>query len=272
MRDDDRIRKHTGVRTFSRVSFWASHSNNIMYYSTFCQQTPLKEGKSQMESSVQDNPAAPSPCQYTLKALLNSVLGYSSNTQSAQHFLNRLVSSHAVSTSTAMSGCFQPGQAKSCWVLPPCQGLLYLYLMYRVPHYPGGERELQEGKNKANVGGGWRGEPGISWLVDPVHLPWGGGGGGGGQEVSPILKYSGDSRAQTQFLGGPAARPVTFLELLFPTLPSVADLDPILFWPLDIDPICKLKAALKKTPILRTPLKLPRFFHRTKKSFSAWKM
>jgi hypothetical protein len=33
VREDDRIRKHTGVRTFSRVSFWASHSNNIIYYS-----------------------------------------------------------------------------------------------------------------------------------------------------------------------------------------------------------------------------------------------
>jgi hypothetical protein len=30
---------------------------------------PLKKGNSQMESSVQDNPAAPSPCQYTLKVL-----------------------------------------------------------------------------------------------------------------------------------------------------------------------------------------------------------
>ncbi len=65
-----------------------------------------------MESSVQDNPAAPPPCQYTLKALLNSVLGKQSSTQFAQHFLNRLVWSRPVSTSTAMSDCFQPGQAK----------------------------------------------------------------------------------------------------------------------------------------------------------------
>jgi hypothetical protein len=32
--------------------------------------------------------------------------------QFTQHFFNRLVSSRAVSTSTALSGCFQPGQAK----------------------------------------------------------------------------------------------------------------------------------------------------------------
>jgi hypothetical protein len=64
-----------------------------------------------MESSVQGNPASPSTCQYTLKALLNSVQGKWSNTQFAQHFLN-LVSSCSVSTSTAMSDCFQPGQAK----------------------------------------------------------------------------------------------------------------------------------------------------------------
>jgi hypothetical protein len=32
------------------------------------------------------------------------------------------------------------------------------YVSGTVPHYPGGERRLQEGKNKANVaGGGWRG-------------------------------------------------------------------------------------------------------------------
>jgi hypothetical protein len=57
-----------------------------------------------MDSSVQDNPAAPSPCQYTLKALLNSVLGWYSNTNFTQHFLNRLVSSRAVSTFTDRMG------------------------------------------------------------------------------------------------------------------------------------------------------------------------
>ncbi len=55
VKDDDRIQYHKLVH--------------------LCQQTPLKKGNSQMESPVQDNPAAPPPCQYTLIALLNSVLG-----------------------------------------------------------------------------------------------------------------------------------------------------------------------------------------------------
>ncbi len=75
VKDDDRIRKHTGVRRLSRVSFWGIPFSQYHILVHPCQQTPLKKGNSQMESSVQDNPAAPSPCQYTLKALLNSVLG-----------------------------------------------------------------------------------------------------------------------------------------------------------------------------------------------------
>ncbi len=67
-----------------------------------------------MDSSVQDNhnPAAPSPCQYTLKVLSNSLLGQYSNTHFLKPFLNRHVASRAVSASTGISGCFQPGQAK----------------------------------------------------------------------------------------------------------------------------------------------------------------
>ncbi len=80
-----------------------------------------------MESSVQDNPAAPSQCQYTLKALLNSVIGQQSNSQFTQHFLNRLMSSRTVSTSTAISGCFQPGQAKV--LLGPTPLLLTLTIL-----------------------------------------------------------------------------------------------------------------------------------------------
>jgi hypothetical protein len=53
----------------------ASPSHNMYHILVHpCQQAPLKKGNSQMESSVQDNPAAPPPCQYTLKALLISVL------------------------------------------------------------------------------------------------------------------------------------------------------------------------------------------------------
>jgi hypothetical protein len=50
--------------------------HTIAYTIPPCQQAPIKKGNSQMDSSVQDNPAAPSPCQYTLRALLNSILGY----------------------------------------------------------------------------------------------------------------------------------------------------------------------------------------------------
>ncbi len=73
--DDDRIRKHTGVRRLSRVSFWGIPFSQYQILVHPCQQTPLKKGNPQMESFVQDNPAAPSPCQYTLKVLWNSVLG-----------------------------------------------------------------------------------------------------------------------------------------------------------------------------------------------------
>jgi hypothetical protein len=75
VKDDDRIRKHTGVRRLSRVSFWGIPFSQYHILVHACQQTPIKKGNSQIESSVQDNPAAPPPCQYTLKALLNSVLG-----------------------------------------------------------------------------------------------------------------------------------------------------------------------------------------------------
>ena len=61
-----------------------------------------------MDSAVQDNPAAPSSCQYTL------------------HFLNRLLSSLDVSTSTAMSGCFQPGQAKVVLGPTPLGSTVYI--------------------------------------------------------------------------------------------------------------------------------------------------
>jgi hypothetical protein len=64
--------EHTGVRNIVQ-GFLLAHpihtiSNTIP---PPCQQAPLKKGNSQMDSFVQDNPAAPSPCQYTLlKALL----------------------------------------------------------------------------------------------------------------------------------------------------------------------------------------------------------
>jgi hypothetical protein len=55
--------EHTGVRNIiqARVSFWGI--SFTQYYILFhpCRQVPLKKGNSQMDSSVQDNPAAPSP-------------------------------------------------------------------------------------------------------------------------------------------------------------------------------------------------------------------
>jgi hypothetical protein len=69
VKDDDGIRKHTGVRRLSRVSFWGIPFSQYHILVYPCQQAPLKKGNSQMESSVQDNPAAPPPFQYTLKTL-----------------------------------------------------------------------------------------------------------------------------------------------------------------------------------------------------------
>jgi hypothetical protein len=59
--------------TLSRVSFWGIPFTQY-YIFLPCRQVPLKKGNSQMVNAVQDNPVAPSPCQYTLKGLLNSVL------------------------------------------------------------------------------------------------------------------------------------------------------------------------------------------------------
>jgi hypothetical protein len=47
----------------SRVSFWGIPFTQYHILFLPCRQPPLKKGNSQLESSVQDNPAAPSPCQ-----------------------------------------------------------------------------------------------------------------------------------------------------------------------------------------------------------------
>jgi hypothetical protein len=49
----------------------ASHSHNIIYYSPTADSPPppLKKGNSQVDSSVQDNPAASTPF-YTIKSTL----------------------------------------------------------------------------------------------------------------------------------------------------------------------------------------------------------
>jgi hypothetical protein len=82
-----------------------------------------------MDRCVQDNPAAPSPCHYTLKVLSKSLLVQYSNTHFTKPFLNWHFASRAVSTSTGISGGFQPGQAKV--VLGPTPLLSMLF-------FPGG--------------------------------------------------------------------------------------------------------------------------------------
>ncbi len=50
--------------TLSRVSFWRIPFTHYHILFHPCRQVPLKKGNSQMDSSVQDNPAASSMCQY----------------------------------------------------------------------------------------------------------------------------------------------------------------------------------------------------------------
>jgi hypothetical protein len=80
VRDDDRIRKHTGVRNIVQGVLLGHPIHTKSYTIPPLPEGPLKKGNSKMESSVQDNLTAPSPGQYTLKALLNSVLGGTVNT------------------------------------------------------------------------------------------------------------------------------------------------------------------------------------------------
>jgi hypothetical protein len=64
VKDVDRIESIQVYATLSRVSFWGIPFTQYHILFHLCRQVPLKKGKSQMDSSVQDNPAAPSPCQY----------------------------------------------------------------------------------------------------------------------------------------------------------------------------------------------------------------
>ncbi len=50
--------------TLSRVSFSGIPFTQYRILFHPCRKVPLKKGNFQMDSSVQDNPAAPSPCQY----------------------------------------------------------------------------------------------------------------------------------------------------------------------------------------------------------------
>ncbi len=56
--------EHTGVRNIIQgVLVWGISFTQYHILFHLCRQVPLKKGNSQMYSSVQDNPAAPSPCQ-----------------------------------------------------------------------------------------------------------------------------------------------------------------------------------------------------------------
>ncbi len=101
--------------TLSRVSFWGIPFTQYPILFHHCRQAPLKKGNSHMDSSVHDNPAAPSPCQYTLQALLNSVQGWYTNTNFTQHFLNRLDSSRACPFSLQYQAASSQARLKSCW-------------------------------------------------------------------------------------------------------------------------------------------------------------
>jgi hypothetical protein len=100
VKDVDRIECIQVNATLSRVSFWGI--TITQYHIPFhpCRKVPLKKGNSQMDSSVQDNPA-PAP---SLSV--------------------ELVSSRAVSTFTKISGCYSAtsqARLKSSWTLPPWQ-------------------------------------------------------------------------------------------------------------------------------------------------------
>jgi hypothetical protein len=99
--------------TLSRVSFWGMPFTQYHILFPLCRQPPLKEGNSQIESSVQDNPAVPSPCQYTLTTLLNSGLFRVKPCPLPLEY--QAASSQA--------------RLKSCWALPPwsvpCSGRVW---------------------------------------------------------------------------------------------------------------------------------------------------
>ncbi len=116
MRDDDRIRKHTSVRTFSRVSFWGIPFTqyHILYYSpTADRPPPPQKRKLPDEQFCKGQPGSSFTVSVYIKSTLEfTTIGQYSSTHFAKPFLNRHVASRAVSTSTGISGCFQPGQAK----------------------------------------------------------------------------------------------------------------------------------------------------------------
>jgi hypothetical protein len=62
LKDVDRIRAYRCTQLCPGCPSGASRSHNTIYYYPTADSPPLKN-TSQMESSVQDNPAAPSPCQ-----------------------------------------------------------------------------------------------------------------------------------------------------------------------------------------------------------------
>ncbi len=63
VKDIDRIESIQVYAILSRVSFWGVPFTQYHILFPLCRQAPFKKGNSQTDSSVQDNPAAPSPCQ-----------------------------------------------------------------------------------------------------------------------------------------------------------------------------------------------------------------
>jgi hypothetical protein len=91
VRDDDRIQKHTGVRNIIGVSFWGIPFTqyHLIFPPPPCQQAPSRKE---------------TPRWRILYRITRQLLHHVSTAT--------VVSSRAVSTSTVISGCFQPGQAK----------------------------------------------------------------------------------------------------------------------------------------------------------------
>jgi hypothetical protein len=90
VRDDDRIRKHAGVCNIIGVYFWGIPFTQYHILSP----PPASRPPSRKET----------PRWRVLYRITRQLLHLVSTAT--------LVSSHAVSTSTGISGCFQPGQAK----------------------------------------------------------------------------------------------------------------------------------------------------------------
>ncbi len=97
VKDIDRLESIQVYAILSRVSFCGVPFPQYHILHPHCRQSPLKEGNPQMVSSVQDNPAAHSPCQYGQLRVVPCPLPLEYQAASSQ------------------------GTLKSCWALPPLE-------------------------------------------------------------------------------------------------------------------------------------------------------